>query len=288
MRAITTLCFVLLTWSMQSQHALTVMSFNIRYPNPGDGLHTWDKRRPLVKSLVSYHDPDIIGVQEAYRRQLEDWVKDMPQYAWYGVSRTDGSAHPDPDAEFSAIIYKRSRFEWLDGNTFWLSEDASAKGSTGWDAALPRIVTWSKFRDRDSGKDFFHFNTHFDHIGVIARKESARLLLLKVDLIAGGAPVIVTGDLNCSDVDDPYKILTDRSSSVHLDDAFTLSATPHHGPVASFAGSFTLEGLNDHRIDYIMVKNGWKVMKHAILSDSWHGQLASDHLPVLAVLSSMP
>ena len=261
---------------------LNVMSFNIRYPNPGDGIHYWDNRRPMVTSIIRYHEVDLLGVQEAHLRQLNEIVTGIPELEWFGVCRTDGSINPDPDNEFSAIIYRKDRFDRLDGNTFWLSETPDVIASTGWDAALPRIVTWAKFKDRETGKIFFHFNTHFDHMGIQARNESAKLLQEKINTIAGDVPVIITGDFNCSDTDPPYLTLTNKESAYQLTDALRISQCLHHGPMSTFAGNFEASGLIDHRIDFIFVRNNVRVLKHAILSDSWNGNLASDHLPVIA------
>ena len=258
------------------------MSFNIRYPNPGDGIHYWNNRRPLVASMIKFHETDLIGIQEAHRRQLDEMIIDMPEYAWFGVCRTDGSVTPNPDNEFSAVLYRKERFELLEGNTFWLSETPDKPGSVSWDAALPRIVTWAKFKDRVTEKIFFHFNTHFDHMGAVARNESANLLREKIALIAKNHPVIVTGDFNCGEKDAPYHTLTNNAQSGSISDAMYISQLPHHGPQASFAGSFMTTGLNDHRIDFIFVKNKVEVLRHAILSDSWNGNFASDHLPVFA------
>ena len=262
--------------------SLNVMSFNIRFANPGDGEHDWNHRRPLVKSVIQFHEADLIGVQEALRSQLEDMKKDMPEYEWFGVCRNDGSANPNPDGEFSAILYRKDRFEKLDGNTFWLSLTPDIPGSKDWDANITRIVTWAKFRDRTNNKIFYHFNTHFDHIGVQARAESAKLIREKINSIAGNEIVILTGDFNCSDQETPYQIITDPKARPQLSDALYKSKIPHHGPLASFAGNFRLDGLIDHRIDFIFISDHVIVNKHAILSDNWNGNLASDHLPVLA------
>lgn len=264
------------------QVSFRVMSFNIRLPHQGDGINYWDRRRPLVASTIRYHEADIIGVQEAFRRQLDEMMTDMPEYAWFGVCRTDGSVRPDPDGEFSAILYRKDRFEYLGGNTFWLSHTPEVAGSKGWDAALPRIVTWAKFRDVNSGKIFFCFNTHFDHKGEQAREESAKLLLQKVAEIAGNEPVLLSGDFNSTDISKPYLLLTDKQATYGLTDAMYASKTPHHGPVGSFSGRFTLPGVGNNRIDFIFIRNNITVLKHAILSDSWDGRLPSDHLPVLA------
>ncbi len=262
--------------------SIRVMTFNIRLPNPGDGIFYWDERRPHVASMIQFHQVDLLGVQEAHRRQLDEMVADMPEYEWFGVCRTDGSTQPDPDGEFSAILYRKDRFKRLDGNTFWLSETPDVPGSKGWDAALPRIVTWAKFKDIQTGKIFFHFNTHFDHIGEVARLESAKLILQKIKTIAGEMPVVLTGDFNSFETDPPYLAIIDTSISYHMTDAITISKMSHHGPLATFAANFQISGMIDHRIDYIFVRKNIEVIRHGILSDSWNGNLASDHLPVMA------
>jgi endonuclease/exonuclease/phosphatase family metal-dependent hydrolase len=277
------LCLMTLLGTSQ-RNSFRVMSFNIRLPNIGDGINYWDNRRPLVASTILKHEADIIGVQEAFRRQLDEMVTDMPAYDWFGLCRTDGSTQPDPDSEFSAILYQRDRFDRLDGNTFWLSTTPDVAGSKGWDAAYPRIVTWAKFKDKKTGKIFFCFNTHFDHVGEDARLESSRLLRTKMKAIAGVTPVVLIGDFNSNDESTPYLMLTNDQSPYRMKDAMLVSKTPHTGPTGTFSRTFTLSGLGDDRIDYIFVRNNITVLKHAILSDSQDGRLPSDHLPVLAEL----
>jgi endonuclease/exonuclease/phosphatase family metal-dependent hydrolase len=273
-----------LSASAQGDH-FRVMSYNIRLPVESDGINYWNNRRPLVTSTIQYHEPDIIGVQEAFRRQLDELVLDLPDYTWFGVCRTDGTMQPNPDGEFSAILYRKDRFDRLDGNTFWLSATPEVVGSKGWDAALPRIVTWAKFADKKTGKHFFHFNTHFDHIGEQARLESAKLILDRIQDIAGDYPVVLTGDFNSIETSAPYHIITDTLSSYFMTDAMFVSAKPHHGPAGTFSGNFQLPGVGDYRIDFIFIRNNIFMLKHAILSDSWDGRLPSDHLPVLAEMS---
>ena len=80
------LLFALSFSQSPAQHnSFRVMSFNLRLPNQGDGINYWDHRRPLVASTIRYHEPDIIGVQEAFRRQLDEMMTDMPEYTWFGV-----------------------------------------------------------------------------------------------------------------------------------------------------------------------------------------------------------
>lgn len=266
----------------QPDASLRAMSFNIRYANPGDGYNAWTHRKEMAASMIRYHQADIVGLQEALRSQLDDLSNLLPGYEWFGVARSDGTTDPDPDSEFSAIIYRAERLERLDGGTFWLSETPDQVGSTGWDAALPRIVTWARFRDKRSDETFYHFNTHFDHRGVKARRESARLILRKIQEIAReDAPVVLTGDFNCVPTDDPYLVLTDDTGSHPLFDAFLITRRPHHGPESTWSG-FDFPGEPGRRIDYVFVNDQVDVRYHAILSESWSGRFPSDHLPVLA------
>lgn len=261
---------------------LNVMSFNIRLPNPDDGFNYWPNRKDMAASMIRFYEADLVGVQEAFRSQLDDLSKLLPPFAWTGVCRTDGTTTPNPDNEFSAILYRTDRLELLEGSTLWLSEHPDEAGKKGWDAALPRIVTWGKFRDKSTGKVFFHFNTHFDHMGKQAREESARLLLNKVLEIAGAMPVVVTGDFNAQPTDAPIRIVTDPGNPHRLADGYFVSQMPHHGPTGTWTNAFLFPGMPGQRIDYVLVKNGMSVLKHAILSDSWSGRLPSDHLPVWA------
>jgi endonuclease/exonuclease/phosphatase family metal-dependent hydrolase len=260
---------------------IQLMSFNIRFDNPGDGYDAWPHRRGMVRSMIRFHDIDLLGVQEALRAQLDDISELLPDYEWFGVCRTDGTTTPNPDNEFSAIFYRADRFERLDGATFWLSENPHEVGSRGWDAAFPRIVTWARFRRKASGEEFFLFNTHFDHMGRVARAESARLIQREIARIAGEAPVILMGDFNCTPEEEPYQIIIAPGVEPRLFDALHVSELPHHGPLATWSG-FQFPGVPGRRIDFIFVDHNWRVSRHGILSDSWSGRFPSDHLPVLA------
>jgi endonuclease/exonuclease/phosphatase family metal-dependent hydrolase len=152
-------------------HYLRVMTFNIRYDEPRDKENAWPNRKELVASMIRFHHADLVGLQEALKRQLDDLEKLLPEYAWVGVGRGDGKT----EGEYSAILYRKIRFTYLASSTFWLSETPDV-ASMGWDAAYPRIVTWVKLKDNRTSKTFFHFNTHFDNRGVLAREESSKLL----------------------------------------------------------------------------------------------------------------
>lgn len=166
---------------------LNVMTFNIRWDNAGDSLDAWKFRKDNAASQVSFHKVHLLGVQEALHNQLEDLHQRLPGFKYVGVGRADGKQK----GEYSAIFYDASRLDVLQSETFWLAEETNVAGKKGWDAAIERIVTWAKFRDKKTRKIFYHFNTHFDHVGKIARRESAKLLIRKVNEIAGKANAII-------------------------------------------------------------------------------------------------
>lgn len=259
---------------------LNVMTFNIRYNTSADSLNAWPYRKDNVASQILFHEAHIIGVQEALHGQMMDLQERLPQYKFAGVGRDDGKEK----GEYSAIFYDTTRLQPLQSKTFWLSQTPGIAGSKGWDAQITRIVTWVKFRDRKTKKIFFAFNTHFDHIGKEARKESAKLLLQKVKEIAGSTPAFVTGDFNAEPTDEPIQVIADKNNPLRLTDSKEISKTPHYGPAGTFNG-FKNKERNDQPIDYIFLKGKWKVKKHATLSQTWEGRFASDHFAVLSMIS---
>lgn len=176
----------------QSGSDLRTMSFNIRYDNPGDSANAWPNRIRRVAGMIRFYTPDLVGVQEALKSQIDALLAQVPDYAWYGRGRDDGA----DGGEFCPLLYRRDRLELLESATFWLSETPDIPGSRGWDAACNRVVSWGKFRDKSNENEFYFFNTHFDHAGPQARLQSAKLLRAKIGEIAGPSPVILTGDLN--------------------------------------------------------------------------------------------
>lgn len=260
---------------------LRVMTFNIRYNNPGDGINAWPNRKEWVAKLIRFHDADVVGVQEALYGMLADLDTLLPEYSRVGVGRKDGMNA----GEFSAILYKRNRIEMLENKTFWLSTNPEAVGVKSWDAALERIATWGRFRDRATGCTYLHLNTHFDHVGEQARQESAKLIRQRLTGLSGSLPVIVTGDLNASPKSAAYTTLTSGTVDggfAPLIDGYVSSREGNYGPTTS---SNSFKEIGGNRIDYIMVSSGIDVLKHGILTDRWDQRFPSDHLPVIASLS---
>ena len=189
----------------ESSSKITVMSYNLRYDNPGDSLNSWDHRKERLVNEVMFYNPDFMGIQEGLHHQVEYLSQHLPGRKYIGVGRKDGKQ----DGEYSAIFYNADQFHLVPGSdsTMWLSK-TPGKPSRGWDAALPRIVTWGAFQRNDSDKTFYVFNTHFDHKGEMAREKSASLILKTIQKVAGDHPVALAGDFNVPERKKPYKILT--------------------------------------------------------------------------------
>jgi endonuclease/exonuclease/phosphatase family metal-dependent hydrolase len=267
--------------STLSAPPLRIMTFNLRLDLASDGPNAWPYRREWVASLIRFHAPDAIGVQEALAHMLTDLDARLPAFARVGVGRADGRA----GGEFSAILYRTDRLELLDNGTFWLSPTPEVAGSKGWDAAIERIATWARFRDRRTGCSHLHLNTHFDHIGEQARQESARLIRQRAAALAGDLPILVTGDLNADPQSAPYRIFTRDTivgASAPFRDAFNASSGGHYGPTSTWNAFKAIEP--ERRIDYVLVSRQIPVLTHGILPDSWDGRFPSDHLPVLAAI----
>jgi endonuclease/exonuclease/phosphatase family metal-dependent hydrolase len=261
---------------------ITVMTFNIRYNNPGDGSNAWPLRKDMAATTVLFHKADIVGMQEALRDQVSDLEALLPGYGWFGVGRDDGK-----DAgEFNPVFYARGRLRVVEQATFWLSSTPDIAGSRGWDGACNRIVTWARFEEVPTGRAFHVFNTHFDHVGAVARRESAALLLRKIAAIAGSGPVIVTGDFNSPFGGEPCQILiAGVDGGPALIDARSLSATPLYGGRRSFNGFGKEEGPGEI-IDHIFVRGGVSVVRAGVIADRWDGRFVSDHYPILAEIKT--
>lgn len=277
MRKIVVLLLLCVSLSAVSQTAsYKMMTYNIRYDNPGDGENTWSKRKVFLSDQIAYNQPDVFGIQEGLYHQVQYLDSVFVDYAYLGVGRDDGKTK----GEYSALFYNKQKLKVLKEGTFWLSKTPD-KISVGWDAAMERICTYGLFENRTTKEQFWVFNTHFDHIGDVARVNSATLILEKIaEFNTNNLPVIVMGDFNLTPESEPIKLL-----SKSLNDSKLASTTKPFGPTGTFnAFEFNKPVLN--RIDYIFTsKDQVEVLNYAVLSDSKDCKYPSDHLPVIITLN---
>ena len=249
----------------------SIISYNIRYDNNWDIENSWKIRRNKISQILVQYSPSIIGIQEGLLNQVQYIDSSLIDYDYVGVGRDDGKKK----GEFCAIYFDTTRYVLLKNSTFWLSETPDTI-SVGWDAALERICTYGLFKDRITKEEFLVFNTHFDHIGVIAREKSSELILKRINKInRQSLPVILMGDFNSIPNSPSVKeIITE------LSDALQISLEKLQGPRGTFNG-FNEDLPIEQRIDYIFT-NKLKVLSYTHINDRLdNNRHVSDHLPVM-------
>jgi endonuclease/exonuclease/phosphatase family metal-dependent hydrolase len=271
------------SWSVSAdnQSLLRVMSFNVRTSKAHDGTNSWNDRQDYFFQVIDRFSPSLIGFQEVMADQYDAIVSHMSDYSFTGVAREDGKRK----GEWSLLGFRKERFEKLDAGTFWLSEHPEEIGSRSWDAALPRICTWAKLRDKSSGREFLYANTHFDHKGHVARENSAQLIVTKLADLAKGLPIILTGDFNVNEDSKPYAVITrtNANSATSLIDSYREVHPLRKPDEASFNGFKPV--IKGSRIDFIFHSAQLKATAATIERQrSPEGKFASDHYAVTAVL----
>ena len=254
---------------------MKIMSFNVLCG--GDGKRSWQGRTEMVLDTIRRADPDSLGVQEAHF----DWIKTLraglPEYDYVGVGRDDGKEK----GEFSAVFYKKEKFNLLDSGSFWLSETPDVPGVKGWDAACVRVCSWAKLEEKATGKQFVHFNTHLDHIGLVAMQKGAELITAKAAQICPDLPAFFTGDFNVTPDSAPYRTVIQAGFA----DARHVAAVSDDS-ITFHVDTFISDRLKEEYavIDYCFVKGDVKIDSFRVLRNLYPGDLfPSDHFPVIAV-----
>lgn len=251
-------------------------TFNVRYDNPQDSLNNWQYRKERVCQFIKDKQLDIVGMQEVLHNQFLDLRAGLPGYEGIGVGRDDGKTA----GEYAPLFYRTDKYEVLDSNTFWLSEHPDSVGKMGWDAVCTRIATWAKFREKATGKVFMAVNTHFDHVGEEARRQSALLIINKIKEIVGDKPAIVTGDFNVTDNSEAYETIT--TNAFVMKDAYKIAGRVD-GVDYTFHDFARIPAKDCEKIDFIFVTPQVKVLSSEIPAEEPQA-LLSDHNPQLADL----
>ena len=247
---------------------VNIMTYNIRLDTETDGINMWDNRKEGIVSLIKEEDVDILGIQEALPDQIDYLSNQLKDYNYIGEGRNGGNS-----GEYSAIYFKSERISLKEEETFWLSETPRV-ASIGWDAAINRIVTLGVFYIKNSKKELIVYNTHFDHIGKVAREKSAIMILnhiTKNNYL--DKSLIVMGDLNANTDELPIKVLSEK-----LEDSFKM--IPLKDSIGTFNG-FDINSKLSDRIDYVFTKNIKIIDYRHINKKLPNGLWPSDHLPIL-------
>jgi endonuclease/exonuclease/phosphatase family metal-dependent hydrolase len=246
-----------------------VMSFNIRYGTANDGRNHWSRRQDLVADTIDRHQPHVLGVQEALAFQLRFLEEAFPHHRRVGVGRD-----ADGGGEHAALFIDERRFEIAESGTFWLAPETDQPGARGWDAALPRVCTWARLRDRTDDSVLLVLNAHFDHRGERARLESARMIGMRVRQ-EPDTPTLVLGDLNAGEDSAPL----DALRGAGLRDSFRVAH-----PDARNVGTFSAfrGAIAGAKIDHVLVNRRLTVESAGIDRTRYTDRDASDHYAVTA------
>lgn len=263
-----------------ASEALRVMSYNVRNSRAQDGEDAWALRKAYFAAPIDAFAPDLIGFQEVLEDQHDFLTERMPGYGFRGVARDDGKRK----GEWSCVAYRKDRFEEVRHGDFWLSETPKVVGSISWDAALTRICSWVRLREKATGKEIVFANTHFDHKGVVARQEASRVLSRELSAIAQGVPAILIGDFNITEDNPAYAVLVRPTTpgAIRWTDAYRTIHPTRKPDEASFNG-FKATTVGS-RIDFIFHTEHFKATAAEIVRWTKDGRYPSDHYPVTAVL----
>jgi endonuclease/exonuclease/phosphatase family metal-dependent hydrolase len=260
---------------------LRVMSFNVRLGVADDGENSWEHRRAALARTIQDFDPDLLGTQETWGFQADYLMEQLPGREYVGWPRQPGN---EGDGEECGILFRTTRFEKLDAGQFWLSETPDVPASRSWDSALPRVVTWVKLRDKTRADAvLWFFNTHFDHRGVEARRQSALLLRRRLQDLGPSGAWVVTGDFNCAEGSPPYAVLVGEGGGIPtVIDSYRAVHRRRGDDEGTFNGFGTRRP--DARIDWILHSPRFDTTSAAIDRRAFEGRFPSDHFPVTAVL----
>lgn len=263
--------FALMSIACNRTSEIKVMSYNIRLSSgtiEADSIYHWEHRKQASLELMHQEQPTVFGLQEACPDQMDYMVENLPEYGYIGVGRDDGKRK----GEFMAIFYKKDEIELLDGGTFWLSQTPD-QVTKGWDAACFRTCTWTILKKKDTGKKFVYLNTHLDHKGQEARKESIKLIVAKAEELTGGKlPVFITADFNSPTTNEIFKPMQSAMKDARVE-----------APVTDERGTLNCWGTTPPGvvIDHIFFR-GAEAQKFEVLRDKDYGApYVSDHYPVM-------
>jgi endonuclease/exonuclease/phosphatase family metal-dependent hydrolase len=278
------LCCVNIADTKAEDLDLRVMSFNIRYGSANDGENRWKNRKEMVFNVIRNHPSDIVGLQEALRFQMDEIRESHSVYGEIGVAREDGNN----EGEYSSILYRTDRFGVGESGTFWFSDTPEVAGSNTWGNACVRICSWARLIETKTGKAFYIYNLHLDHVSQPSREKSAVLLTERIKNRRYKEPFVVTGDFNAGEDNPVIKYLKGEIAIEGPEGSIAKTPIPMidtfrvlHPDVKDVRTAHGFKGTRQgNKIDYVFVPPGTKVLEAEILYDNVEGRYPSDHYPV--------
>lgn len=253
-----------------------ILSCNIRFPVAEDAAsgNAWVDRRDLCTAVIARQKPDIVCLQEAHQRAVDDLKDALPGFASFGL------ANPGPTFEpANPILFSEARFEFVSAGGYWLSLTPHVAGSKSWDSSGRRFTNWVHLRERAAGRELRVWSAHLDHRGQLAREQQVRLLVEGSQVLSATFPQLLAGDFN-ADVANPAMAVITANGWI---DTYAAACGPvdpgftYHG----FRGpEFAVGGPKSGRrgkIDWIFCRGAVRTLAAEIIRDGHNGRFPSDH-----------
>ena len=267
--------------SFLSAFEIDAVAFNIRFDNPKDGENAWPNRKEMVGKWIESESPDVIGLQEALRHQINDIKKVATAYSEYGVGRDDGKSR----GEHCTILYLKKRFtlDKKDCGTFWFSDTPEKIASKSWGNEIPRICTWARLIHKKTGKGFYLYNVHYDHQSQSSRIGASNLIIERIsNRKQSNEPIILMGDFNAAEKNPAITVF--KEDPLKLVDTFRV-VKPDEKMVKTFHG-FRGGSFMGGKIDHVFILPKTAEVRSAeIIRFNKDNRYLSDHYPVRAKLS---
>lgn len=267
--------------SFLSAFEIDAVAFNIRFDNPKDGENAWPNRKEMVGKWIESESPDVIGLQEALRHQINDIKKVATAYSEYGVGRDDGKSR----GEHCTILYLKKRFtlDKKDCGTFWFSDTPEKIASKSWGNEIPRICTWARLIHKKTGKGFYLYNVHYDHQSQSSRIGASNLIIERIsNRKQSNEPIILMGDFNAAEKNPAITVF--KEEPLKLVDTFRV-VKPDEKMVKTFHG-FRGGSFMGGKIDHVLILPKTAEVRSAeIVRFNKDNRYLSDHYPVRAKLS---
>ena len=261
--------------SLSAELPLGLMTFNIRTASIDDGHNAWPHRKAVVAHAIERSSPDVVGLQEVVREQVDYLASTLKDYRWLGIDRSLNGG--EGLSEYTPIFYRFPELSPIESGNFWLSPTPDLPNNTA-EPRGTRIVTWARFHHRGTRRQFYVFNTHFSPRTGPGQLDAARILMERIGRLPPGSAVIVLGDFNSSAEESP---VWDDMTRHQLRDAW-MAASEHRGPLATMGGFGPPRPGDTARIDWILV--GGPIHVHSVETILFNedGRYPSDHFPVAA------
>lgn len=264
---------------------LHVMSFNIRRGTKRDGKNHWIFRRNRVSELLDHYRPDVLGLQEALDFQIAELSAMLPGYEKVGLGNRGGGK-----GLHTAIFFDAVRFALFAEGTFWFSDTPDLPGSRGWGNIIPRTCTWVRLIEKKSGRAFYFYNVHLDHLSQRSRKNSVVLLTNVIHSRPFPDPFVLTGDFNARERSRPIQYLKGKiplkiriKGNIFNPEPFMDTFRVRYPNLRHIA---TFHGFRKYffrfRLDYIFVPSSAHVQDAEIIQPQGGQYYPSDHFPLSA------